>query len=379
MAYKLAIIVNKDEGSLGSSETFLLAHINDMPCEVLTLIGNPGYRIFEQGSSSYMPSRAFMPLSLRWAARQLKFSTVKTQDTKAVSKFLKREQVNAVLAEYGPTAVSVIDACRDAAVPLIAHFHGYDAYTEHCLAANESGYQVLFETSATIVAVSQHMRDQLISLGANPANTFHNSCGAEIPDGLTAGPGLADIRFLMVGRLTPKKAPLNSITAFSKIVVQYPAATLDIVGDGPLRQECEERCKQLGLQNNVALHGAKTHDEVLQFMTKARCFVQHSVRAEDGDHEGTPVGVLEAMGMGLPVVATRHGGIVDVVDEDITGSLIDEGDVDGMAAAMKLYAENPELAQSVGEKARSVILENWTSEKSVDRLWKIIQQASANQ
>ena len=154
---------------------------------------------------------------------------------------------------------------------------------------------------------------------------------------------------------------------------QHSNARLDIIGEGPLRNTCIQLCKGLGIADQVVFHGAQTHDEVVNCLKRSRCFIQHSVAAIDGDHEGTPVTVLEAMGVGLPVVATRHGGIVDVIDEGKTGSLVDEFDVKGMAEAMSKYADDPMLAQQIGENARKVVLANWTSKKSVERLWNIVE------
>ena len=154
---------------------------------------------------------------------------------------------------------------------------------------------------------------------------------------------------------------------------QHPDARLDIIGDGPLRDTCIQLCKGLGITDQVVFYGAQAHDEVESHLKRARCFIQHSVCAIDGDHEGTPVAVLEAMGVGLPVVATRHGGIMDVIDDGNTGSLVDEFDINGMAQAMIKYADNPELAQQIGKNARKVVLANWTSEKSIKRLWDIVE------
>ena len=159
---------------------------------------------------------------------------------------------------------------------------------------------------------------------------------------------------------------------------QHPDARLDIIGDGPLRNVCMQLCKGLGIAEQVVFHGARAHDEVVNYLKCSRCFIQHSVRAIDGDHEGTPVAVLEAMGMGLPVVATRHGGIMDVIEDGVSGSLVDEFDVNGMALAMIKYADDPMLAQQVGEVARGVVLAEWTSDKSIERLWKIIKGVVKN-
>jgi len=369
----IAVIINKDGNQLGASETFLHAHINGLPCNVLTLIGNPGYR-YSDLEKGFVPSRKIIFLALRWVARRFGFSNVAKQDRRAVRKFLRRNRISAVLAEYGPTAVSVMNACHDENVPLIAQFHGYDAYREQLLKEISTGYKQLFQLASAVVAVSQHMRNQLLELGANPENTFHNACGADLPIKLRANPAKAEKRFLMVGRLVEKKAPFLSLMAFSKVASQHPDAILDVIGDGPLKQSCEQLCRSLGVSQQVIFHGALPHADVLKKMADARCFIQHSVRAPDGDNEGTPVGVLEAMGMGLPVVSTRHGGIMDIIENGNTGMLVDEYDVDGMATAMNKFAADGVLANQIGENARAGVLENWTNEKSIERLWGIIEQ-----
>ncbi len=281
------------------------------------------------------------------------------------------------MAEYGPSAVSVIDACKGASVPLVAHFHGWDAYSKYELDQNAKGYSRLFKESSSVIAVSQHMREQLLKLDANSERTYHISCGTAIGATIQANPAQAEKRFLMVGRLTEKKAPFLAILAFSQVLSQHADARLDIIGDGPLRDTCIQLCKGLGITAQVVFHGAQAHKEVEIYLKRARCFIQHSVCAINGDHEGTPVGVLEAMGVGLPVVATRHGGIMDVIDDGKTGSLVDEFDVNGMAMAMMEYANNSELAQWIGKNARKMVLENWTSEKSIERLWGVVESVAA--
>lgn len=221
------------------------------------------------------------------------------------------------------------------------------------------------------------MRAQLISLGACPSKVTTNPCGAELPPNMVADPANAGPRFVMVGRLVPKKA-LISLRAFARVAELNADASLDVIGDGPLSQECKDFCSASGLGGQVHFHGAAPHAQVFETMLQARCFIQHSVTAEDGDREGTPVGVIEAMGIGLPVVATRHGGIPDVIDDGVTGSLVDERDEERMFEFMRLYLENPMLASQVGKRARAAVLANWTSAKSIARLWAIISAAMSN-
>lgn len=312
---------------------------------------------------------------VRWLERKVTGSTVAHQDTRAFKRFLESNNINAVLAEYGPTAVSVMEACRQAGVPLVAQFHGYDAYRKSLLAELEGSYRQLFDNAAAIVGVSTHMCEQLAKLGAPADKLFHNACGAEVSDEPVSLPEHSPT-FLMVGRLVEKKAPFVSILAFAELLEHVPGARLEIIGDGPLKTPCVQLAKALSVDDRITFSGAQSHDYVLKAMKQASGFVQHSVRAPDGDMEGTPVGVLEAMGMGLPVVSTRHGGIRDIIDEGETGLLVDEYDASGMAAALVQVATEPDYARRLGEQARARVLENWTTQKSVARLWDIIQNSA---
>lgn len=379
MPFKLAVIVNKDGNELEPSETFLHAHINKIPCDVVSLVGNPGFRMVRhrgKGEGRYLASRNMAPLAVRWLSRKAFGRSVADQDTNALTRFLRREEVDAVLAEYGPTAVSVMQACSISGVPLVTQFHGYDAYRESLILEFGDDYKKLFSLSSAVVGVSKDMCSRLQAMGASERQLFHNACGADIPHNTVSRPGFGGGRFLMVGRLVEKKAPLVSLLAFSRLVREEPGVSLEIIGDGPQKGACLQLCRALEIESNVTFSGAREHSYVLTAMASADCFIQHSVRAPDGDCEGTPVGVLEALGLGLPVVATRHGGIVDIVDEGRTGLLVDEYDADGMFEALLEITRDPDKARSMGEKARESVLNNWTSEKSVSRLWDIIQGVS---
>jgi len=375
MSSRLAVVVNKDGNELSPSETFLHAHINKLPYRSYSLIGNPGYRMIREGSigaGNYLVSRSLFPLGFRWLIRKAIGVSVATQDTKALVRWLRQSNIDVVLAEYGPTAVSVMEACYQADVPLVTHFHGYDAYTDYVVGEYGGAYHRLFDISSAIVGVSSHMCEQLVRLGA-PADKVHqNACGADVNSNQRSADHEPGFRFAMIGRLVEKKAPFVSMMAFARLCDSVPNATLEIVGDGPLSAACVQMVRALGMEERVTLHGAKPHKFVQEVLGRSDYFLQHSVRAPNGDMEGTPVGVLEAMGMGLPVISTRHGGICDIISEGETGILVDEYDVNGMHEAMQTLCTDRELSVKMGEKARESVADNWTMEKSVARLSEII-------
>jgi hypothetical protein len=121
--------------------------------------------------------------------------------------------------------------------------------------------------------------------------------------------------------------------------------------------------------------GVVSHSEVAVTMGQARAFVQHSMRTSYGDSEGTPVAVLEAGASGIPVVATRHAGIKDVVVDGETGLLVDEGDVEGMAECMLRLAEDSALAATLGKAARERISAEFSMDRSISNLWHIVETA----
>lgn len=296
----------------------------------------------------------------------------------ALARHLRRRSVDVVLAEYGPTGVAIHDACLSAGIPMVIHFHGYDAYYHDVLRENQAAYRRLFADAFALIAVSTDMRRQLIDLGAAPDKVIHNPYGIDIEIFRGANPSRSRALFVAIGRLVEKKAPDLTISAFSKVVEHHPDARLIMIGDGPLTNRCVDLVGTLGLSGKVDLAGPKPHSEVARLMSTARCLVQHSVTPASGDREGTPLAILEAMASGLPVVSTRHGGIVDVVSEGESGLLVEEGDVEGMAAAMARFAASPELAATFGAAARAYVLREHTLRDRIARLEEILKRAAAS-
>jgi colanic acid/amylovoran biosynthesis glycosyltransferase len=131
----------------------------------------------------------------------------------------------------------------------------------------------------------------------------------------------------------------------------------------------------LGVFEQINFAGPCKPEQIAATHHQVRAFVQHSVRAADGDSEGTPVAILEAMKSGLPVVATRHAGIKDTVLEEETGFLVDEGDWEGMAEAMLKLAKDAPLAAKMGNRGNARVEAHYTMEQHIERLANAIQSA----
>jgi colanic acid/amylovoran biosynthesis glycosyltransferase len=354
-----------------TSESFIRAHAEYLPADVTVVHGVPPILENRPVLGRSLASRALRKALMLIAGRRWEGEL-----TRAYLKAFRETRPDVVLAEYGPMGVGVMDALSRLGIPLVVHFHGYDASMRSVLKEHAASYPVLFERATAIIAVSRAMERKLISLGA-PAEKVHcNPYGVDCRVFGGARPRESDAVFLAVGRFVEKKAPHLTISAFSKVLASCAGARLRMIGDGPLLKSSQALAIQLGIQHAVTFLGARYNAFVQDEMRRARAFVQHSMQAPSGDCEGTPVAILEAGATGLAVVSTRHAGIPDVVIEHETGFLVDEGDVDGMASCMRLLATDAELAQTMGDAARQRVERQFAVEQSIARLWAIIMRGA---
>lgn len=352
------------------SQTFVRAHKEYLPAKIKSLYARD-YENFSDDNGPLVGPELAGRLGRALLRRSLRLDREYFQQH-ALRRFLTRNRVEAVMAEFGPTATLVMDVCKKMNIPLIAHFHGFDAYRRRTLETYGRRYPELFEISAAIVAVSRDMQAQLIKLGAPADKVHYNSCGVEPSVFKGADPLHSQPTFVAVGRFVNKKAPHLTLLAFKATLENCPEARLVMIGDGPLWEACRQMTTSLGLSDYVDLQGVRSQAEVATAMQQARAFVQHSITTHDGDSEGTPVAVLEAGASGLPVVSTRHAGIKDAVIHEKTGFLVAEGDIARMAEHMTLLAKDPQLATDLGKAGREWISSEYSMEKSINKLWSII-------
>lgn len=271
---------------------------------------------------------------------------------------------------------TVQQACEIARIPFVVHFHGYDASKARVLDAFGDSYRPMFHAAAAVVAGCTEMAKQLIALGAPSEKVVTNYVSTvDVASFTQQDPGNRPPHFVSIGRFVEKKAPHLTLFAFSKVADVLPDVELVMIGQGRLLDACKELAKGLGVENRVRFLGPQSHEVVCQELAKARCFVQHSVIANDGDREGTAISVLEAAATGMAIVATRHQGILDTMVDGETALLVDEFDVDGMADCMIRVARDPSLARCLGAAARERVSAKFSMEKSISGLYQILSEA----
>lgn len=354
------------------SETFIAAHIERLHTVELLLSGgvpprnaSRGGALVRQDGLGAIVDRAMgrlrggMPELIR----------------RRLGQRLRREAPDVVLAEYGTMAAEIVAPCKAANVPLVAHFHGFDAHRTDYLARYDQ-YRDLFAYASALIVVSRAMEAQLIAIGAPREKVIYNCYGIDVDRFVPGRPDQAPPHFVAVGRFADKKAPQLTIRAFHKVASVHPEARLTMVGQGKLWAQCERMVRELGLEQHVDLCGVKRPEEIIALLHASRAFVQHSVVTETNDHEGTPLAVLEAMASGVPVVATRHAGIGDVVEHGVRGLLCAEHDIDAMAENMIRLVRDPARARTLGSAGRAYTESAHRVEVQVANLQRILERVA---
>ena len=364
------------------SETFIHEKIKRLPAEVTIVYGREGRPIFSDRGEPLMPVYAkvmsrliakifSVPLE-RIYGIVWRFSPERLRD-KIIASYLKKKKFDIVLVEYGMTGLAVMNACERANVPFVVHFHGFDAYKHEILERYGSRYKQMFQKASGVIAVSKDMVEQLVKLGAKREKISYIPSGADPDMFANAAPGKSEPIFVSVGRFVDKKAHYLTLLAFKKVNERFPQAKLIFAGNGPFLGVCKEIAHAYGLNDSVTFLGSVSHEKIAEIMRMARAFVLHCITPESGNREGTPNVIMEASAIGLPVVSTKHAGIMDVVVHGKTGFLVEERDIDTMADYMAKLVDDPEQAETMGKAGRERIKQYFTIQTSSEKVWQMIK------
>ncbi len=293
----------------------------------------------------------------------------------AFAESLIHEGVQCVLAEYGPAGARILPVVKAVGIPLIVHFHGYDAVRHDIVKLLGATYREMFGYASAVIAVSRVMYKKLLDLGCPEEKLVLNTYGPH-PDFANVDANHADQHLVSVARFADKKAPYYTVLAFREIMDDFPDAKLTLAGDGVLHDVCVNLVKYYGMENAVSLPGSVKREDYIAMLKSCRAYVQHSLTPASGDMEGTPLSILEAQSAGVPVISTNHAGIPDVVIHNETGLLGDEHDVKAMAEYMRMLLGDKKMADEMGEKAKLRINKNFTLQKHLFNLAEVIESVA---
>ncbi|HEX7776789.1 MAG TPA: glycosyltransferase [Parvibaculum sp.] len=240
---------------------------------------------------------------------------------------------------------------------LVTAFHGVDMST--CLDRDPGLYAHLFAHGDLFMPVSEHWRKRLVEHGCDPDRIVVHRMGidpARFPQGEHKFSADGPATVLTIGRLVEKKGIEYGLRAVAKLAARGVPLRYEIVGDGPLRDGLQDLARSLGIAGRVRFHGARVQEDVARLMRQSDVFLAPSVTDAQGDQEGIPVTIMEAMATGMPVVSSLHSGIPELVDDGVGGFLVQERDVDGIADALASLLGAPDRCRIMGKAAREKVL-----------------------
>lgn len=301
-----------------------------------------------------------------------RFKSLGGESRKYFSSILEKEKPSLIHAHFGPSALEILPTARKLSIPMITTFHGFDASTLLLQKCYLEQLKELFSYSF-VLTVSETMKNELIPFGASrertrcayigvPVEKFTQVSRVPLVEKFHTN---TPVQFLQVSNFVEKKGHQYTLEAFSGLLKYYPYAKLLLAGDGPLRQRMECYVVELGIQHAVEFLGHRDTNQVIELMALCDCFVHHSVTSSEGDKEGIPTVLMEAMASGLPVISTIHAGIPELIESEVDGYLVNEKDVVAYTSILRKVLEDD---GTVGNNARMKVEAHFNMDKQIQLL-----------
>jgi colanic acid/amylovoran biosynthesis glycosyltransferase len=252
---------------------------------------------------------------------------------------------------FGYHGAKLLGLAKKLGIPMVCSFYGDDAFAHH----HQGQYKHLFAEADQILVLGPYMRDELIRKGCDPAKIQIHHLGIDVRsiDFKTRSVTVsAKVKFLIASSFVKKKGIDLAIRALGSLKERY-SFSLDIIGDGPLRNEIQNEIDKTGLRDRVVLHGYKPYEYVINMAGQCDVLIQASRTTEGNNKEGTPMVIVDAMAAGLAVVATNHSDIPEMVKHGVNGLLAEENDVESLRTCMEELLRNPVLIGEFSLKGRA--------------------------
>lgn len=297
-----------------------------------------------------------------------------------LANILERRHCDVLHVYFGHTGVHLLPFLKRWPKPSVVSFHGMDVQTR----ANDPTYEVrlreLLQTTTLVLARSRSLQERLRDLGCPEDKLRLNRTGIpldQFPQVERKAPTDGAWHLVQACRLIEKKGLDDALHAFAEFSKRHPAAKFTIAGEGPLLGELEKLRDELGLTDKVRFAGFLKGRALCDLYHTAHLFVHPSRITADGNQEGIPNAMLEAMATGLPVVATLHGGIPEAVRNGVTGILTPERDRAGLVASLFALTDDAERWRAFSQAASRDILENFEAGAQIAKLEAVYAEAVA--
>lgn len=231
-------------------------------------------------------------------------------------------------------------------------------------------YAPLFASGDLFLAVSEYGGRKLEILGC-PANRLAvQRMGVDTNLFIPGDASTQKLVILTVARFVAYKGLHSALASLAQVACKFE---YHLMGDGPLRESLQWQVQELGLHGRVTFVGVKPALDIRLAMQASDIFLLPSETQSNGDEEGIPVAIMEAMACGLPIVSTRHAGIPELIDDGVEGFLVPERDTGALAAAIERLAASPEMREKMGKAGRKRILRQYDSAAQDEQLLRTLE------
>ena len=256
----------------------------------------------------------------RWGLKQALY--IISRSPKLFSDQEMLSQLNLIHSHFGPDGIYAMALAKMLRIPFLVTFHGWDITVDRSVPWKIKSplyYQLLWheielkQSASAFIAVSKFIEAKLLEKGYPREKVIQHYIGIDT-DRFSPTDTPAETRYILcVGRHTEKKGIDILLKAFSRIAAKHPEVSLIQVGTGPLEAKLKKMVEKLNLTGQVKFLGSQPYAEVQSLMQQAEIFALPSQTARNGDSEGLPFVILEAMASAIPVVSTLHSGIPEAV------------------------------------------------------------------
>jgi len=260
-----------------------------------------------------------------------------SHERRAITAILDRDRAELLHIFFGHIAVHLLPLIRVWPKPTVVSFHGADVLVDMDKRAYRQAAKEMLATVTRVFVRSTSLQRAVVELGCDESKIDVVRTGIpleEFPFRERDFPENGEWRFLQASRLVQKKGIATTLHAFTNFLQQFPKATLTIAGEGPMLAELKELTRRLKIGDQVVLPGFLRPEKLRELYYASHIFLHPSETGSDGNQEGIPNSMLEAMATGLPVFATEHGGIPEAIDNGVTGILVPERDHEALSRAL---------------------------------------------
>jgi colanic acid/amylovoran biosynthesis glycosyltransferase len=289
-----------------------------------------------------------------WLARWLPWRFVEGLQSSSRAYFFWASRPDVVLAHFSWNGAHVVPLLKRNGAHLVTVYHGYDVSVPW-QSNRMSEYSSLFQMGKLHLPVSQFFAELLVAAGAPRDRVQVHHLGVSAEEYAFRAPVVgATLRLLSICRLVEKKGLATAIGALALLRQSHPnlAWSYEIGGEGPEEKNLRELVKAAKLENYVSFLGPLQHEEALMRIRQSDVLLQPSVTAPNGDKEGIPVVLMEAMAVGTIVCSTRHSGIPELVEDGVSGLLSDEHNEYHLAENIKRIATGEVDLAEMAHEAR---------------------------